>query len=75
MKLTEYRDEVLQLLTRVDTKQDGIFHRVNKIEYHLEKLNSKVAEHEKAFVVVKTWGTVALVTVPLAINIIMRMML
>tara|TARA_R100001244_G_scaffold129954_1_gene101773 strand:+ start:463 stop:690 length:228 start_codon:yes stop_codon:yes gene_type:complete len=75
MKLTDYRDEVLQLLTRVDTKQDGIFHRINKIEYHLEKLNSKVAEHEKAFVVVKTWGAVALVIVPLAINVIIRMII
>lgn len=75
VKVAEYRDEVLQLLTKVDTRQEEIFHRVGRIEKHLDKLNGKVADHEKALVVVKTWGTVALVTLPIIINMIMRIIL
>ena len=75
MKVADYRDEVLQLLTRVDTRQEEIYHRVGRIEKHLDRLNGKVAEHEKTLIVVKTWGTVALVTVPLLINVVMSIIL
>lgn len=75
MKVSEYRDEVLQLLTKVDTRQEEIFHRVGRIEKHLDRLNGKVADHEKALVVVKTWGTVALVILPIIVNVIMKVIL
>jgi|TARA_Y100000310_G_C20540180_1_gene742867 hypothetical protein len=75
VKVAEYRDEVLQILTKVDTRQEEIFHRVGRIEKHLDRLNGKVAENEKALIVVKTWGMVALVTVPLLVNVVMRIIL
>ncbi len=75
MKVADYRDEVLQLLTRVDTRQEEIYHRICRVEKHLDRLNGKVAEHEKTLIVVKTWGTVALVTVPLLVNVVMRIIL
>ena len=73
MKLDEYRDEVIQKLTRVDTRQEEMIYRIGRIEKHLEKLNGHVADHEKALTVVKTWGSVGLVILPLMINIIMRL--
>ena len=73
MKLDEYRDEIVQKLTRVDTRQEEMIYRIGRIEKHLEKLNGHVADHEKALTVVKTWGSVGLVILPLMINMIMRL--
>ena len=73
MKLDEYRDEVIQKLTRVDTRQEEMIYRIGRIEKHLEKLNGHVADHEKALTVVKTWGSVGLVILQLMINMIMRL--
>ena len=73
MKLDEYRDEVIQKLTRVDTRQEEMIYRIGRIEKHLEKLNGHVADHEKALTVVKTWGSVGLVILPLMIKMIMRL--
>ena len=75
MKLDEYRDEVIQKLTRVDTRQEEMIYRIGRIEKHLEKLNGHVADHEKALTVVKTWGSVGLVILPLMINMIMRLII
>ena len=36
MKTEEYRDEVKTLLVKVDTRQEEIFYRINRIEKHLE---------------------------------------
>lgn len=70
--LDEYRDEVIKTLTRVDTRQEEIVYRVGRIEKHMEKLNGSVASHEKSLVVIKTWGTIAVVSLPIIVNIIMR---
>tara|TARA_Y100001951_G_C11073157_1_gene147228 strand:+ start:70 stop:300 length:231 start_codon:yes stop_codon:yes gene_type:complete len=70
--LDDYRDEVIKTLTKVDTRQEEMIYRVGRIEKHMEKLNGTVAQHEKALVVIKTWGTAAVVTLPIIINVIMR---
>mgnify|MGYP003127660432 FL=1 len=72
MKVEEYRAEMKTLLVRLDTRQEEIFHRLSRIDLHLEKLNSKVAIHESGLVRIKTIGMVAVITVPIIINVIMR---
>jgi hypothetical protein len=72
MKVEEYRAEMKTLLVRLDTRQEEIYHRLSRIDLHLEKLNSKVAIHESDIVRIKTVGMVAVVAVPLIINVIMR---
>jgi|TARA_R100000084_G_C4608788_1_gene126961 hypothetical protein len=72
MKVEEYRAEMKTLLVRLDTRQEEIFHRLSRIDLHLEKLNSKVAIHESDLVRIKTIGMVAVITVPIIINVIMR---
>ena len=69
----EYREEMKALLIKVDTRQEEIFHRIGRIEVHLEKLNSKVALHEADLVKVKTVGTICVIAVPLILNLIMRL--
>lgn len=72
MKVAEYRDDMHKLLVKVDTRQEEIFHRVGRIEIHLERLNDKVAKHENTLVRVKTLGVVFVFTVPIIINLVMR---
>ena len=72
MKVEEHREEVIRLLTALHERQKTIFDRIERIDKHLEKLNGKVAEHENSLTAIKTWGTVALVAVPLLINIIIK---
>ena len=72
MKVEEYRAEMKTLLVRLDTRQEEIFHRLSRIDLHLEKLNSKVAIHESDLVRIKTIGMVAVITVPIIVNVIMR---
>ena len=72
MKTNEYRDEVLQLLTKVDTRQEEIFHRVGRIEKHLDRLNGKVAEHEKKITSLWSYGVAFIFIVSVGINLIMR---
>ena len=72
MKVEEYRAAMKTLLVRLDTRQEEIFHRLSRIDVHLEKLNSKVAIHESDLVRIKTIGMVAVIAVPLIINVIMR---
>jgi|TARA_R100000664_G_scaffold26225_1_gene36373 hypothetical protein len=72
MKVEEYRAEMKTLLVRLDTRQEEIFHRLSRIDLHLEKLNSKVAIHESDLVRIKTVGMIAVIIVPVIINVIMR---
>ena len=72
MKVEEYRAEMKTLLVRLDTRQEEIYHRLARIDLHLEKLNSKVAIHESDLVRIKTIGMIAVIAVPIIVNVIMR---
>ena len=74
MKTEEYRDEMKSLLVRVDTRQEELIHRVGRVEKHLERINGKVADHEASLIKIKTIGMVSVLTIPIAINIIMRIL-
>lgn len=75
MKVSDHREEVIRLLTQLNERQKSIFKKIEVVDKHLEKLNGKVADHEKTLVTVKTWGAAALVTLPIIINIIMKVIL
>ncbi len=70
--MSDYRDEMMSLLIKVDTRQEEIFHRLKAIDNHLEKLNGKVADHESSLVRIKTIGMVGIFAIPITINLIMR---
>lgn len=72
MKVSDYRDEMMSLLIKVDTRQEEIFNRLKAIDNHLEKLNGKVADHESSLVRIKTIGMVGIFAIPITINLIMR---
>jgi hypothetical protein len=68
----QHREEVIKLLTTLNERQRSIFKRIERIDDHLEKLNGKVASHEKELTMIKTWGGVAMFAIPIIINIILK---
>ena len=49
-----------------------LFNMLARVEKHLEKLNGKVANHETQLAKMQVWGTVAVVSFPIIVNVIMR---
>jgi|TARA_R100000808_G_scaffold6452_1_gene19161 hypothetical protein len=73
MGVNDYREEMRNLLIKVDTRQEEMYHRVGRIEKHLERINGKVAEHEASLIKIKTVGMIAVFIIPLTINVVMRL--
>ena len=70
--MNEYRDEMMNLLVKVDTRQEELYHRIGRIEIHLEKLNGKVAEQEKKLTSLWSYGVAFIFIASIGINLIMR---
>ena len=74
MSVEQHRDNVIRLLTKLNERQITIFKHIERIDRHLDKVNGKVAEHERSLVEIKTWGGVAMFAIPIVINLIMKVM-
>ena len=74
MSVEQHRDNVIRLLTKLNERQITIFKHIERIDKHLDRVNGKVAEHEKSLVEIRTWGGVAMFAIPIIVNIIMRML-
>ncbi len=66
------QEDLYGMMVKLDERQKTIFNTLIRVEKHLEKLNGKVAEHETDIAKMQVWGSVAVVTFPLIVNIIMR---
>ena len=64
--------EIYSLLVKHDERLKNIYSSLNRVEKHLEKLNGRVENHEKSIAKMQVLGTVAVVSLPIIINIIMR---
>ena len=72
MKVEQHREEVIKYLTKLNERQITIFHRVSKIEKHLDTLNGKTNNNNVEIAKIKTWGGVALFAIPILINLLMK---
>ena len=72
MKVEEYRNEVTARLVKLDERQISIFKALQRIDKCLDKLSNKVDKHDIDLTVVKTWGSVAVLIIPIIVSIIMR---
>tara|TARA_R110001592_G_scaffold202756_1_gene452351 strand:- start:1961 stop:2182 length:222 start_codon:yes stop_codon:yes gene_type:complete len=66
------KDDILALLVKFDERQRTIFKTLTRVENHLAKLNSKVAEHERTLIELRTIGTVAVLIIPVIVSYVMR---
>ena len=73
MKVEDYRNDTTARLVKLDERQISIFKQLQRIDKHLEKLNNKVGSHDTDLTIVKTWGAVGVLVVPMIISIIMRL--
>jgi len=62
------------MLVKLDERQKTLFNMMSRVEKHLEKLNGKVSEHDRTLAKVQVYGTIALVTFPVIVNVIMEIM-
>tara|TARA_R100000808_G_scaffold2941_3_gene10974 strand:- start:6669 stop:6899 length:231 start_codon:yes stop_codon:yes gene_type:complete len=70
----DYRNKDLYaMMVKFDERQRTIFNMLARVEKHLEKLNGKVADHETALAKMQVMGTIAVVSFPIIVNIIMRL--
>jgi hypothetical protein len=72
VKVEDYRNDIKVLLVRVDTRQEEMYHRISRIEKHLERLNGKIAEHEKKLTTLWSYGVAFVFIISISINLIMR---
>ena len=72
MKIEEYRNDIRDLLIRVDTRQEEMHYRIGRIEKHLERLNGKIAEHDKKLASIWSYGVAFVFVASVCINLIMR---
>lgn len=64
--------DIFAMMVKFDERQRTIFNTLHRIEKHLEKLNGKVADHDTAIAKLQTVGTIAVVGIPIIVNIIMK---
>ena len=72
MKGEDYRNEVTARLVKLDERQISIFKQLQRIDKHLEMLNSTVHTHDRDITVIKTWGAVGVLVIPIIMSIVMR---
>tara|TARA_R100001460_G_scaffold23732_4_gene47749 strand:+ start:1098 stop:1328 length:231 start_codon:yes stop_codon:yes gene_type:complete len=71
--LNDFRNKDLYaMMVKLDERQKTIFQMLYRVEKHLEKLNGKVANHDTAITKLQTVGAVAVISIPIIVNIIMR---
>ena len=73
MRVEDYRNDTTARLVKLDERQISIFKQLQRIDKHLEKLNNKVDSHDTDLTIVKTWGAVGVLVVPIIVSIIMRL--
>ncbi len=66
-----HNDDLYAMMVKLDERQKTIFNTLHRIEKHLEKLNGKVADHDTAITKLQTVGAVAVISIPIIINVIM----
>ena len=62
------------MLVKLDERQKTLFNMMTRVEKHLEQLNGKVSEHDRTLAKVQVYGTIALVTFPVIVNVIMEIL-
>ena len=73
MNVSDYRNETTAKLVKLDERQISIFKTLQRIEKHLEKLNGQTSRNSDAIIMFKTWGSAALLVVPIIVTLIMRL--
>lgn len=72
MKVEEYRTEVTARLVKLDERQISIFKGLQRIDKQLNGLNGKVDRHSIDIERIKTYGSFAVLIVPIVVSIFLK---
>jgi|TARA_R100001530_G_scaffold116845_1_gene83942 hypothetical protein len=67
-------EDLFTMMVKFDERQRTIFNMLARVEKHLEKLNGKVSDHDTVIAKMQILGTIAVVSFPIIVNIIMRVL-
>ena len=73
MKVEDYRNEVTARLVKLDERQISIFKALQRIDKHLNKLNGKVEKHGIDIERIKTYGSFAVLIIPIVVSVVLRL--
>ena len=73
MKVEDYRNEVTARLVKLDERQISIFKQLQGIDKHLSTLNGKVERHGIDIERIKTYGSFAVLVIPIVVSIVLRL--
>ena len=73
MKVEDYRNEVTARLVKLDERQISIFKALQRIDKHLNKLNGKVERHGIDIERIKTYGSFAVLIIPIVVSVVLRL--
>ena len=73
MRVEEYRNDVTAKLVKLEERQVSIFKTLQRVEKHLDKLNGQVEENKTNLTKIGTIGSIGILTVPIIVSIIMRL--
>ncbi len=71
MPKTSNHAQIMTAIARFEERQITIFKRIDKIESHLAKINGKVQDQEVKVAEIRTYGTMAVLIMPIIINAVM----
>ena len=74
MRVEEYRNDVTAKLVKLEERQVSIFKTLQRVEKHLDKLNGQVEENKTNLTKIGTIGSIGILTVPIIVSIIMRLL-
>jgi len=69
-----HNEDLFAMMVKFDERQRTIFNMLARVEKHLEKLNGKVSDHDTVIAKMQILGTIAVVSFPIIVNIIMRVL-
>ena len=72
MKVEEYRTEVTARLVKLDERQISIFKGLQRIDKQLNGLNGMVDKHSIDIERIKTYGSFAVLIVPIVVSIFLK---
>ena len=73
LTVAEYRAENTARLVKLEQRQISIFKILQRVEKSIEKINGQVQENKTNLTKISTVGSIAVITIPVIVSIVMRL--
>ena len=73
LTVAEYRAENTASLVKLEQRQISIFKILQRVEGSIDKINGQVQENKTNLTKISTVGSIAVITIPVIVSIVMRL--